>query len=261
MQQFFRCAGLLVLGLALIVPSFAAQEKKDDKPAVGDGKTDKTEPAKKDDKKDKDEPPKEKLVYGVHFTGKLTQLAPEGQKDFTVQVVRKVPELNQGSVNRLQDLQRQLVQQQQAYAAARNLQQRQQAVQKVQEIQGQMAQAQREMYKYKDVTDDHKLRAAENIKVRSYTPPLDYDEKGNVKKYTAEELKALRGTEGLPGFTIEWDAVRTGQIVHVYLARPAAPIKGNDKKGKKIDEIDEATTIQARPTVVMIMILQEPQAK
>ena len=63
MQQFVHFAGLLILGLTLIVPSFAAQEKKDEKPAIGKGKNDGTEPAKKDDKKDakdKDEP-KEKL--------------------------------------------------------------------------------------------------------------------------------------------------------------------------------------------------------
>jgi len=269
MQSCVRFAGLLVLGLALIVPSFAAQEKKDekkdDKPAVGSGKTDDTDPPRKGSKKgvkDRDEPPKDKLAYGVHFAGRLTQMDPNNaQKDFTVQVTTKVAELNQGSVSRMQDLQRQFAQHQQQAVTARNLQQRQQALQQMQSVQGQMVQAQRDMYRYKDVTQDYKLRAGENIKVRSYAPPIDYDEKGNLKKYTADELKALRGKEGLPGYTAEWEAVRAGQVVHVYLAKAAVVAKGGDKKGKKIDELDEGATLQARPEVVMIMILQEPVQK
>src|SRR5438552_1472193 len=110
----------------------------------------------------------EKLVYGVHFSGKLTQMDPNSTKDFTVQVTTKVAELNQGTVNRMQDLQRQLLQQQQAAATARNLQQRQQALNQQQNILNQMAQAKRDLYKYKDVSQDYKLRAAENVKVRSY---------------------------------------------------------------------------------------------
>jgi hypothetical protein len=271
MQQFVRFSGLVILGLALCLPSFAGDEKKTDpnapkeKEKAGDpekkvGKDKGGDPEKKD-VKGKEDPPKDKLVYGVHFTGKLTQMSPGGKKDFTVQVTRKVAELNQGAVNRIQDLQRQYFQQQQTAATARNLQQRQQALNQMANIQGQMVQAQREMYNYKDVSKDYPLRGSENIKVRSYQPPLDYDEKGNVKKYTNEELKTLRGTEGLPGYNAEWDALRPGQVVHVYMSKPAAPVKGAEKKGKKIDELDDEAAMQARPEVVMIMILYEPPMK
>jgi len=266
MQLFVRFGGLVVLGLALIVPSFAGDEKKTDpaakeKEKAGDPekKGAKGDDPEKKDAKGKDDPPKEKLVYGVHFTGKLTQLSPGDKKDFTVQYTTKVAELNQGTVNRIQDLQRQYFQQQQTAATAgRDFNRRNQALNQMQNIQMQMVQAQRDMYHYKDVSKDYQLRASEKIKVRSLQPPLEYDEKGNVKKYTREELKALQGTEGLPGYNAEWDAVRQGQIIHVYLAKPPAPVKGAEKKGKKIDELDDERSMQARPEVVMIMIVHEP---
>jgi hypothetical protein len=262
MQRIVRLSGLLLIGLTLIVPSFAGDPKKDDKKPA--------DPEKKKDAKGKDEPAKdkdeEKVVYGVHFTGRLTQLDPNSQKDFTVQVTTKVAELDQGQVNRMADLQRQMLQQQQSAATARTLQQRQQALNQMQNIQNQMLQARAAMYRYKDVNTDYKLRAGDKIKVRSVQPPVDYDEKGNLKKYTAEELKALRGTSGLPGYTAEYDSLRAGQVVHVYLAKNAHYGKGGEKKGaekkaKKVDELDDETALQARPEVVMIMIIQEPVQK
>jgi hypothetical protein len=35
--------------------------------------------------------------------------------------------------------------------------------------------------------------------VRSLQPPVAFDDKGNVKKYTAQELKEMRGDGKLPG--------------------------------------------------------------
>ena len=49
---------------------------------------------------------------------------------------------------------------------------------------------------------EFEVRAAEKIKVRTMDPPLEYDDKGFIKQWTAKELAAIKGnTEaaGLPG--------------------------------------------------------------
>ena len=95
------------------------------------------------------------------------------------------------------------------------------------------------------------LRLVDNAKYRIATPPVEYDDKGNIKKYTAKELAALRGTGGLPGYTADKDQLRVGKIFEVYLA-------GTGTKGpaRKKDD-DELLAAPNRPEVVMVLILQE----
>jgi len=290
MQPLFRLGGLLILGLALIVPSFAGDDKKGD-PGPNPKKADKGDPGPnpkgdpgpnpkggKDDPgpnpkgtkgdkgdpgpkggKDKDEPKKPKLAYGVVLAGKLTQMEANSQRDFTLQVKSVVGERNTGAEQNLVNQLNQLARQQGDAARARNRQELQNALNAIQQTQIQIVKTRAELVKYKEVSTDVKLRAGEDVKVRWAYPPIDYDEKGNLKKYTKEELKALRGDSGLPGYTGEYDQVRTGQLIKVYLAKPKQAAKG-DPKGKKITD-DDDLGVQARPEVVMIEILAEPKGK
>src|SRR5205807_7886954 len=96
--------------------------------------------------------------------------------------------------------------------------------------------------------------------------------KGNVKKYTAKELQELRGKEGLPGFTGDQDAIRSGQIVKVYLANKQLPMnqpakmkaaaKGAANKAakKKTEDDDEDEVRSTRPEAVMILVLRDVAA-
>jgi hypothetical protein len=66
--------------------------------------------------------------------------------------------------------------------------------------------------------------------------PEQFDEKGNIKKYTKEELKQLKGKDtNLPGYESSFEALRPGQLVQVTLAthkakKPAAsPGDAKDK--------------------------------
>jgi hypothetical protein len=280
MQNLIRLGGLLILGLALIVPTFAGDEKKDPKKGAtadkaGDkGKTDdlsddkeekKAEKSpKKGAKKGKDDH-KEKFPYNprLFFVGKVTQLDANSPSDFTVQT--KIPELNPDGINRLNQLQLQLAQQQQQFAQARDFQGKQNALNAIQQTQLAIAQAQPNLYRYKDM--DVRLRAAENVQVRWANPPPDYDDKGNLKKYTKEELKALRGTEGLPGYKGDKEALQKGQYVRVYLKASAAANKYAPKapsKGKKkaptpapITPPDDVAGVQDRPEGLGIEILAD----
>src|SRR5262245_9075899 len=259
MRRFIHLGGFLILGLALSVPSWAAQEKKERGKEIIPEKKDEKEPKKErgkeisPEKKDEKDPKKEptkgkddkgKIALGQSFDGKLTQMDSNSSRDFTVQV--KVSEPNPDGYRRMQELQFQLGQQQQAYARARNLQERQNAANQIQNTQIEMVKAKPNMVRYKD--QDVKLRAAETMKVRSLHPPLAYDDKGNVKQYTSKELKELQDT-GLPGYRCDNDALRTGQIVRVYLAKTAAPIKGVSGKGASVKgkKIEDDLGPQDRP--------------
>src|SRR5262249_3961900 len=110
---------------------------------------------------DKKDPPKvtathkeskEKLGAGGIITGKLTRV--EGaQKYLTVQVTQEVPATGGGGFN----------------VGKRHVPGMQ----------------------MKQVTQNLEIQAADDMKVRMLQPPVDYDDKGKLKKYSTKELKAL----------------------------------------------------------------------
>ncbi len=110
-------------------------------------------------------------------------------------------------------------------------------------------------YQIRTVTQDVDLTAADDIKVRIPRPPAAFDDKGNPKKYSAKELRELKGPGNLPGYTGDFDNVRTGQVVQVYLAKKKEALKPPPKK-KKGEEQDPTDT---KPLVSMIVILVDPQ--
>jgi hypothetical protein len=59
----------------------------------------------------------------------------------------------------------------------------------------------------------------EGVRVRFQEPPLMFDGKGDVKKYTAEELKTLKGPEGLWGYPADMESVQPGRTVKVFLGK------------------------------------------
>lgn len=70
----------------------------------------------------------------------------------------------------------------------------------------------------------------ESTKFRAKEPGSGFDEKGNIKKYSAEELKQLKGSNpNLPGYEAKPEEIQAGHIVTINLARKAAT--GEDKKG------------------------------
>jgi hypothetical protein len=274
MPRFFALACLL-LGLALVLPASSADDNddkkknepapkkveagkdKEDAPKDKDADKDKKDAAKK---KDADKEKKEKLTWGQELIGKLT-FEGNSQKDFTLHVTQKIMEPDFGAQQQFARQQYELQQQQLRMATARRPQDLAQAQQQYLQTLNQLAQTQNRLFRPKDLKFDVPLRFAEKVKVRLLNPPIDYDDKGNVKRYTAKELKELQGTEGLPGFTGDLDALRNGQIVKVFLAKNAAakavpPGKGAPPRKKKADE-DEDEVGMARPEAVMIMVLQD----
>jgi len=72
-----------------------------------------------------------------------------------------------------------------------------------------------------------KVMTLDDVKVRTKNPPVAYDDKGNKKKYTAKELKELKGDSKLPGYSAGFEDLKTNQYVQVSLVR-----KKSDKAAK-----------------------------
>lgn len=257
MYWFSRIFGVLVV-LALLVPTWAQDAK--DKPAKDKEVKDKkevTKEKKKTDPKTKpkdDSDPEEKISYAGTLVGELKQMDANSQKDFTLKVTVYVKEPDIGQQQALVNLNNQLRNQNVQYAQQIANKDRNGAINTLNAIAQtklQIAQTQMKLFRNKELSQDYELRAADNIKVRASFPPTEYDDKGNLKRWTAKELQALKGKSKLPGYPAEYDALRPGQGIQVYLAKALAPKR---PKGLKTDDGDVEVM---RPEVVMIVIVKE----
>lgn len=92
------------------------------------------------------------------------------------------------------------------------------------------------------VNNDYIVTFAEKGKVRLMDEPLAFDEKGQRKKHTADEIKALKGDtpaeQKLVGFKADYSDVKVGDTVKVYLStfKPNKKKKDAEKSPGKKDE-------------------------
>lgn len=98
-------------------------------------------------------------------------------------------------------------------------------------------------------TKDVDLILADDVKVRIGDPPIEFDDKGNLKKYSSEELKNLKGGEKTWGFAADTSQLKPGEIVRVTVARK----KSSGPKTKD--------TVPDEPVVKMVFILKDPGDK
>jgi hypothetical protein len=135
-------------------------------------------------------------------------------------------------------------------------------------FQVQAAQAEAKLFQVVTATQKVEFQAEENVKVRIKDLPEDFDDKGNIRKYTREEQAELKGKDkNLPGYESTIDALKVGQIVEVTLrahkkARPAASPSTSASKNKDADsdkdkEPEKESTNQHKMQVKMIVILKD----
>ncbi len=122
----------------------------------------------------------------------------------------------------------------------------------------QLLQAQAQMTQIKQEKQSLDVEASDDIVVRAANPPVQFDDKGNVKKYTLKELKALKGDSKLPGYESDFDSLHPDQIVEVHFARPKDQPK---PKANNKDADKDALAETSKPVATMIIILAEPPAK
>src|SRR6266540_957156 len=192
----------------LIAPAFAADDKKKDDP----------KPPKVVEKKEAEN----KLIKAGVIAGEVTHVEPT-KNSIRVKVTIAYQELNQGAYKGLIQAQIDL----QKAAANRD-------VGGVNNARNAMVQHQRNLITIKSITKEIPVDAADECKVRSAQPKAAFDDMGNVKKFTAKELAALRGKDGL--FDGEFSDLSPGQIVKIALVKPKAPPLPKNKDDINLDD-------------------------
>jgi hypothetical protein len=282
MPAVSRIVAFALMGLLLSLPALGADEKdkKADPPKQDAKKADvkKEEPAKKDVKKD--EPAKKdadkndagKKVPAMKMPakmpvrkGKFAQLESdpeaaykkmlmkspkvqatvmavvEDKKSLRLKVTVPYVRINQGQL--------------QNYINAQNSMLQASNAQGVINAQNQMAQAAAQLYELATVDKEVEWTAADEIKVRMNNPPPQFDDKGRVKRYTAKELRELKGNDRLPGYPAEFSDIKTGQIVQVTLEQkkiaPRPVKRGKEAEGEPLGD--------NLPKMTFLVIVAEPK--
>ncbi len=197
----------------------------------------------------------DKLGNG-QLTGYLLT-TPGTDRTFTVRVQYQDAQLKPNALNtaasannRANHQLQQIARLQQQMARSKNPAQQMAQIQRIlAQMQVGQARAQNNLYNVVTRTQDVEFQAEENVKVRTQDLPDQFDEKGNIKRYTKEELKQLKGKDtNLPGYESSFEALKEGQLIQVTLAThqakkpangPAAKDSEKDKDAKEKDAKDK----------------------
>jgi hypothetical protein len=222
MLPFIRWTGLCVLIGAFVLPVLGADEKDAKKAATDD-------PEKKGEKKT-EKKVDDYVVVGT-YDGQVKDVSP-AQKTFTLVVMQRVQDPE--AAKRLAQLQAQLAQQRNA--------------QGIYNLSQQIAKARLDAQRGVEQKVDKLFEAAEDVKVRINDLPVEYDDKGKVKKYTKAELATKKGGANLWGYPAEFEQVSAGQYVKIILGvkKTALKKKTPAKKGAKSDDDDMEDGPQVR---------------
>jgi hypothetical protein len=232
-----KFGGLCISFLALVLllhPALTAQEEKKEKDT--EKKEEKTTPEKKK------EPAEEKLIYSSKV-GPVKLVRVEGSEyaiDVPLPDPIKIQQVELWKVQQLYNINQQRNPQQATIQMAQYHMQLQQKLNNGETT----------------TIKTFEVKAGEGMKVRLNFPPVQYDDQGNLKKYTNKQLAALRGKSKWPGYYPgEVEMLKVGQMVEVYFAKSAAPITkpGPRKKG----DVEEPVVGQ-KPEVVLFVVLMEP---
>jgi hypothetical protein len=183
----------------------------------------------------------EKMVRLGEVSGILTKLG--GDRTLTLKVTLRYLEPNASAFQNRQNLLRR----QMEIMRNRNPLERQR---QMAQLANDIAKNELNLYKPKEVQKDLEVVATEKVKVRSLQPPLAFDDKGNPRKYTQQELRDLKGEGHLPGYMSDYDSLRTGQAVTVRVAQKKSAGGGRILE-RKLLETD-------KPYATMIVIVSEP---
>ncbi len=189
----------------------------------------------------------DKLASGK-FTGFLLT-TPGTDRTFTVRVqyqdVQLKPNALRNANSQSNHANRQLQQiarLQQQMARSRNPAQQMAQIQRlVAQMQVGQLRAQQNLYNVVTRYQDVEFQAEESVKVRTMDLPEQFDEKGNIKKYTREELRQLKGKDtNLPGYESAFEALKEGQLIQVTLAahhaKKPATTSGDAKEKLTLDK-------------------------
>jgi hypothetical protein len=220
---------------------------------------------KKGEKKEPDKK-KEKLVYGTKFYAKIVKMKGESNREYKIEIQeldqKKVYEFNVWKSQRSTAL----AQQQINAAKLTFADQRARALEMYRlalfDFNAELAKRSSNLTISRTVD----VRAAENAKVRSMIPPIEFDDQGFQKKWTKKEFDALRAKSPLlvyygdkykglaAGIATDFDAVKAGQHVDIYMAY-VPPKKKDDPKKKKSPDDEDPPAAKDRPLEFVLVVI------
>lgn len=206
------------------------------------------------------------LLAPGSFTGTLLSI-PSAGGSFTVDVQYKYLEATKsggggnGAMAGLYSAQQRIAQLQMQVMAARSPWQAMQAMQQLRNAMGQMQaaliraqQASLPVSNFRVVTGRKtvEFHAAEDVAVRNLYLPAEYDDKGQLKKMTTEEVKKLKGNPRLPGFEGKMDDLKTGSTVVIVMSRtmPAKPVNKDKDKDPEAAEMEKKNRNQVKMVLI-----------
>jgi hypothetical protein len=238
MLPLLRWTGLCVLLTAFVIPTFAADEKKDAKKT--DEKSAKTKDSK--DGKEKEEVP-DYVVVGT-VDGVVKEVSA---RSISLTVITREPD--PAAIQRLGQLQAQMAQHQATANKNNGFNLQALANDRVQIAQQQVA-----VNKGIEKKIEKQFENEETIKVRIAEPPLEFDGKGKRKTLTKDEITKLKGGNAKAwGFPAEFDQVASGQTVKIYLgvkkslyeaAKKKKPAATTKKKKDEPEDFEDAPTVR-----------------
>jgi hypothetical protein len=118
-------------------------------------------------------------------------------------------------------------------------------------------------------TKQFELYTAANVVIRRLNPPFEYDDKGYPRKFSKDELAALRGRNAsVPGYAARYEDLEAGQMVKMYLADPkfakkkeAPDAAGASVKGLPVRMIVILTDSDGRDTPALISVKKQKKNK
>ena len=169
----------------------------------------------------------DKMVSAGEVVGKLTGWGDGNHKTLTLHVTLTYQVPNADAIKNILNLKQQ--QNQILTNAGLNpLQKQQQLAQNQTEI----AKNQANAFTKKEETKTVELQVGDEMKVRLSDPPVAFDEKGKPKKYTAKELRELKGDSKLPGFPADMSNLANDQLLQVQLVVPKKKTVSKEKDDK-----------------------------
>jgi hypothetical protein len=204
------------------------------------------EAQKKDNLDPKDAKTSPKMIKAGQLVGTVKNIY-ESKKALRISVTVTTAKLNVNALNGI-------AQARQAYAQA--LARRPADLAGAQRAQMQLLQHQANLYTYENKKHEVELTTTDEVEVRMRKPKPEFDEKGNVKKFTKKELKELKGDPKKPGYKADFSDVQPDQVIRVQLVKKKDAPRPPARKGKKDDDIDPLA--ENLPQVSWIMIEYDP---
>lgn len=229
--RYVSMMAVLILALPGVA---AAQDQKPDKSAA---KTKAGAPPDKDAEKPAI-PPKQKLTSAGKVSGVLVQFDASERT-----LVVDVPVLDKATVDA--DL---AAQQLNRNIYDKNVQ--------IARIRARVAQQDPHYYKPQKT----EIQATDDAKIRLAQPPAEYDQKGNPKRYTPTELRALKGAGNLWGYAGDFDSLKVGQHVVVEVLKSRDSGKKNAYKSGaqgKAEDKSSATPSEPKLYTSMVRIMKD----